>query len=359
MVETPLAETAAEDWLEEEIRAFGVSSPQGDDLVEPHARRFSIGLSTDARPLAYGGWRPYAGPWPVSVSEAPPATSSEPHGVIVRVGRSEGEPLAHGGIKPRAKSGARLRLSVSIARTKVERLLVPLFSGGVRIALGHQEAGGLGPSAIPEDPEKASLVAALSDAVGSEGRAIWEKFATRHSIDAYIHGDIGEDPWIVVVACLLSLRFEQIEHGRTFDWAQTLAEIYPWIPDTHVLLARTRLLAAGKDEAARIEAADDALNALNLARRLGAPYFAHSNAMLGECLGALRDAAPEETQRSRAGSEIVEWRKHLPHQRTAGISFSWIMSRGAGSSGGLDSRYSKILAHGYLDDRAVWLSTPS
>jgi hypothetical protein len=262
------------------------------------------------------------------------------------------EPLVKSGADPRRlpaiQDGARLRLSVSIEALRVQRLLVPLFAGGVTVTFQLDPLGGLSIDVLPLDLEKQSLVKALSTALGDEGQAIWSDFAKRRSVDQYIFGDLEEDPWIATVASLLPMRFASIDDSQELHWATALCERFSWIPDCHVLLARTRLLKAGDLERDRVVAADEALAGLCTARRLGAPFFCSSNSMLAESLTGLSDGAPLERQRNLAAEEIVRWRRNLPHQRKAGASFSWVMTNGARSRGGLDERYSRVLAQGQI-----------
>ncbi len=339
------------------------SFPGREELSAPiDARRFSIGLSVDTRPMGYGGWRPYVGPWPTSFSKARDRADAFDHGAVLENVKSARLHIQRDHITlisskgdargmPLPADGARLRLSVSIEGLRVERTLVPLFAGGVTVEFALDPSGGLLLDVAPVDLEKQSLSRALSSAVGSEGQGIWSDFTRRTPVTDYISGDIPEDPWTTILAMLCAVRFPAIEEREALQWAPKLTGQFGWIPDSHVLLARSLLIGTAPDD--RVAAAAEALRALSMARRLGAPYFAYTNTLLGDMLTALRDGAPEAEQRAQATKEMGYWSRHLPHQRAAGSSFSWVMSSGARSRGGLDERYSSILAFGSVNATAL------
>lgn len=337
------------------------SAPGSDEANSPiRARRFSVGLSVDTRPMDYGGWRPYEGPWPVGFSNA--HDRNAPVGAVLenvasaslRIERGHATLVSGSGDArgmPLPADGARLRLSVSIEGLRVERTLVPLFTDGVTVEFALDLSGGLRLDVAPVDLEKQTLSRALSSAVGAEGQGIWSDFTRRTPVTDYISGDIPEDPWTAILAMLCAIRFPGVEEREVLQWAPELARQFGWIPDSHVLLARRLLIGAAPAD--QVVAAAESLRALSMARRLGAPYFAYSNTLLGDMLTALRDSAPEEEQRVQAAKEMRYWSQHLPHQRAAGASFSWVMSNGARSRGGLDERYSTILAYGSVEANAL------
>lgn len=339
-----------------DFRDDSQSASSGNDAgPQIAARRFSIGLSVDSRPMGYGGWRPYEGPWPITFSSTPKGSGADEGGASLenvarawlRIDRSHVALVSSGGDArgmPLPADGARLRLSVSIEGLRVERILIPLFSGGVTIEFALDPSGGLLLNVEPVDLEKQSLARALSSAVGIEGQSVWADFTKRLPVGLYVSGDIPEDPWTAILAMLCAVRFPGVEEHEALQWAPALCNQSPWIPDGHILLARSVLMGAAPDD--RVGAADEALRVLSVARRLGAPYFAYANALLGDMLTALRDGAPEERQKIQATKEMGYWSRHLPRQRTAGVSFSWLMSSGARSRGGLDARYSAMLANG-------------
>ncbi|WP_333837458.1 hypothetical protein [Novosphingobium sp.] len=338
------------------------SSGREADSLPMAPRRFSIGLSVDTRPMGYGGWRPYEGPWPIVFSTARNRAAPVDGGTKLEEVTSawlhidrghamlvSGKGDARG--MPLPDDGARLRLSVSIEGLRVERTLIPLFTGGVTIEFALDPSGGVLLDVAPVDLEKLSLSRALSSAVGIEGQGIWSDFTRRTPVATYISGDIPEDPWTVILAMLCAVRFPGVEEREALQWAPDLARQFAWIPDSHVLLARSLLIGAAPDD--RKVAASEALRALSIARRLGAPYFAYANTLLGDMLTALRDGAPEAEQRDQARKEMGYWSRHLPHQRVAGASFSWVMSSGARSRGGLDERYSSLLALGSVEANSL------
>jgi hypothetical protein len=309
---------------------------------------FSVGLSADMQAFRYGRWRPYVGPWPTSItSTAETVVLTIKRGYELLVRHQTGNNNA-----PSLEDRTRLLLSIAIEALCVQRLLVPVFAGGVQVKLALDSLQGLSVDVLPVDSEKKSLVRALSTAIGDEAEAIWTDFAKNKSVSDYIYSGTEEDPWIAIVAVLICMRFPNIDDSQVMSWATTLADRYSWIPDCHIVLARMRLLSAGNSREDRISAADKALDGLCIARRRGAPFFAYSNTLLRDMLTTLADGAPAKRQRSRAAAEIVGWRRHLPHQKQAGASFSWTITNGARSYGGVDSRYSSVLVTGIIQAKS-------
>jgi len=317
------------------------------------ARRVGIGLSVDTRPMARGGWKPYEGPW--SVQLRTPDSRRKGRQPNLTLERTAGPLVRSGALLPTGKDGVLVRLSVAIAGLRVQRLLLPLFVGGVEVAFVAKEKD-IEIDVRPTDPGFRSLVRALSDAVGDEGPIIWQDFCRTQDVDRFIFADIDEDPWIATVAGLLMLRFDTISDPRSGQWAEVLSKRYPWIPDCQILLARMLLLRAGAGDGDRTTAASDALAALQHARKLGAPYFSYANMLLGEMLDSLADGAPTPDQQELARAEIGGWRKQLPRQRSAGASFSWSTLGGEWTRGGLDTRYTQIIATGQVDGGGVVLA---
>jgi hypothetical protein len=352
-------EPHAETFYRRDEELLDLPSPARDTGYGVEGKCLSIGLSTDARPMRYGGWRPFAGTWPISIqpltrSSEAPTSGDWQEGVAVDIVRGS-QPLSRTGGAPRGKDEARLRFTIAIEATRVQRLLVPLYWGGTRIRMIHIDPDDVALEVVPLESDRLSLIQALVSGFDGEALAIWKDFQKSHPIHAYISADLPEDPWIVVVAGLLTLRFDSLSYDCP-GWVDELTHRYPWIPDVHVLKARYTLLSAGEPGQSLVEAADVALDSLYRARSLGAPFFTSANDLLGESLLALADGAPEDRQRIRAADEIVRWRKHLPHQRTAGASFSWVMTNGHRSGGWLDSRYFAILGAGAVSERGLRLS---
>lgn len=310
-------------------------------------RRFSLGLSADTKPMRYGGWRPYDGPWATQVDWS--VDEGGRRGLELTLARGGGPLVRTRKGAPGLEDGARVRLSVAVEGRRVQRAVIPLFVGGVRVTL-RALSDDVQVDIQPVDPVKRALLRALSDGIGGEGLTIWSDFAMSESVESYVVGDLHEDPWIATVAALLAIRFESIDDKDVGRWAAILSERFPWIADCRVLRASATLREAGDDEAEQWNAAREALRELKAARRVGAPYFSFANTSLGDMLDALADSAVDERQRAEAATEVGRWRRHLPHRRDAGACFSWVTTGGARNFGSFDERYTRLIARGAAKD---------
>jgi hypothetical protein len=252
------------------------------------------------------------------------------------------------GDEPVAQDGtARLRLSFAIEHTKVQRILVPLFAGGVTVRMRIADAGSGGRlSVTPTRRETHGLVQALASSSLQAAKSIWEDISTgpRH-LASYASADVTTDPWVSVAVGLLMTRLGWLSGAQS--WVEGLAQQYPWLADASVLAAHVRLAQATPD-------VDGALKHLQMARRIGAVYFVDANRLQGDLLVALAADAPEPKQRETAGKELNRWRDHLNNQVQVGALFSWLMTKGARTHGALDSRYSAVVDRGWL----VWNDAP-
>jgi hypothetical protein len=243
---------------------------------------------------------------------------------------------------PPPDSGARLRLSFAIESTLVQRILVPLFAGGVTVRLRRTMATGLTNdlSIVPLRPETHALLQALTSNSTEIATGIWNEIGLGAThLARYASADVNDDPWISVAVALLMLRLGWLtDHDY---WLEGLARQHPWVADASILAANQRLAQTPPD-------VDGALKYLQQARRVGAVYFFEANRLQGDLLVALAADAAQAAHRRLAARELARWRTNLPNQVQVGAFFSWLMTHGARTLGSLNQRYSAIVDRGRL-----------
>jgi hypothetical protein len=349
------------------LKRSGQTSGEGEAVAamemppaDPDQRRaFTIGLSQDETPGAVGGWRPYAGEAAVSSQLIDGALH-----LIIR-------PPVRKARAGRLAASNRVRLSASIARTRVERMMTPLFAGGVRIifSTSAMTTEDVGFRVIPNDEGRRALVQALLTGGPEEAGAVARDLAIGDGVDRFLSGGPEEDPWAAVTVALLNLRFPSVFAAVGADFVPRLVRRYGWIPDVHLLAARQALSDAGAADEDRRRAGNRALQALRKARKLGAPYFAYANQLMGEVLAALVDAPLGKGFQTRARRERETWLANAPLQRTAGAAFSWTMAdreRFSGKplstrsklAGNLDERYARVIFRGLIDTSKITIRRP-
>jgi hypothetical protein len=255
----------------------------------------------------------------------------------------------------------RLRLSIALQYVRVERLLVPLFRGGVRVAVRPSPltTRDVEVTVSPLDLERRALLNALGASEADQAAAVFHD-VLRGGIDRFVAGP-DEDPWAAIVAALLTLRFPSILAGRQPAWGSLLASRYPWACDAHIVNARNRLTAIGEAVEERRQAAAAALDDLTRAQAIGAPYFAYANQLLGELLTGLAALDPlDPALADSARRQLDKWAADRPLQGRAGAVFSWQMNdprqaREGGAQpfrpadGQLDRNEHSIVFHGRAD----------
>jgi hypothetical protein len=311
------------------LSAMVTASPTSLSLSPAPGPAYSLGLSYDSRPLSHGGWRPFMADKMVRMRHTDLGD--------VEVNFDRGDEL----LPP--NSGARLRLSFAIEATRVQRILVPLFAGGVTARLRTATTPYLSNdklSIVPSRPETHALLQALTSNSTEVATGIWKEIGLGPAhLARYASADVNDDPWVSVAVGLLMLRL-----GRLRDndyWIDGLAQRHPWVADASILAAHQRLAQTPPD-------VDGALKYLQQARRVGAVYFFEANRQQGDLLVALAADAPQNAHRQLAAAELRRWRTNLANQVQVGAFFSWLMTHGARTRGGLDQRYSAIVDSGRL-----------
>jgi hypothetical protein len=326
------------------------------------AKAITLGLSSDTRPGRPGGWAPYNGP--------PPRVDLTPTGGLDIV--FEDIPRANSNVLNRS----RVRLSIAIADTRVERLLIPSFTGGTRIifrALGGSAAD-LSARVWPLNPERRALAQVLLLGNVQQAHAVLSQYLSPDESQQPV-GQGTEDVWTEILLAHLGIRFPELIIPER-DWISAAEGSWSWITDVHVLAARQVLLstrdaqANPRPEDKRKLAADRALDLLSRARRVGAPYFAQSSSVMGQLLNALASSRDHYQQANR---EMTLWDKDFVFRRNCGIAFSWVLSSLAARQGrelssstvyapvkdGLKPNYSWIFFHGEVDLAEIRPRSPS
>lgn len=316
------------------------------------ARILSIGLAQDEDVDQIGGWTPYA--------EGEPTVELEGGGLNVLIQCTAEALVRH----------PRLRLSAALEGVRTERMMVPVFRGGTRVAFRASPlvTADIAIEVTPLDPERRALLRALQAGVDAEAKAVFNDVLKGGSIARFVDGP-EEDPWAAMVATLLTIRFPDLFGQKPPSWGPKLARLYPWASDVHVILARHHLVAAGQD-GDRKAAARDALAALAKARSMGSPYFSYTNQLMGEMLGALAELEDFDVAiETQARGQLNAWRSDVPLQRSAGAIFSWqaadqkLQARGQVApyrgTGALSDRYARILVRGQVDGSGISVLAPS
>ncbi|MDM8353998.1 hypothetical protein [Brevundimonas diminuta] len=298
-------------------------------------RHIAVGLGLDSRPLRTGGWEPFYGPWELTESATAESWTFE----IYRGPASA----------PLAAHNARVRVHFAIEQSRVLRLLVPLFQGGVRVTVGSLN-GDVSVTVRPADPNLHMLMQAIGSGSAIESLALLDYVAMGAT------EEVDQDPWGQAAFGLLALR----KHPDAFPSkdAAALADRCPWFADASIIAANLLLADDDPDIA-------QALRRLSHARKVGAPYFSVSNAMLGDLLVILAADAEAAEHRAFAAQELRLWRKRLPFQAATGPYFAWIAPGGSRNRGRIDARYNRTIFQGLLHENGLspmsdlWSASPS
>ena len=295
----PEGETADETTL---LKVVAVSGP--DAL--PRGQRLSIGLSKEAEGQS-DSFSAFSGRASMALSEA--------RLELVVAGPDGWSPL----------SGERVRLSVAIENVRVERLLLPMYRGGVQITIvpSHLSSNDVELEVLPNDPRLRALVRSLITGTREEAKAVRPLVRTA---DDLLNVDTVVDPWEAILSVLLSIRFPDDMPPLTAVLADGLVALAPWAYDSHVIQAHQRLYSATSDEE-RAAAAAEALEILRRAQARGSPYFYYVNQLFSEMVEWLYrhfDTEPPEQSTKSAVRIRDRWFREQPLQSKAGACFSWL-----------------------------------
>ncbi len=223
-------------------------------------------------------------------------------------------------------SGERVRLSVAIERVRIERLLLPMYRGGVNIRFTPSplSAKDINLQVLPADPRIRGLARVLVAGTQEDAVAVRDHLLDTSSPDVLMAKGAG-DPWAAILSALLLIRFPGVLPELTEPMVALLAAAAPWAQDSHVIAARQRLYVRGTDEDSR-EVARAALEMLDAAQAQGAPYFAYSNQLFGELVAALHGFCSANAPELLDHVATINARRLRdgPLQSSAGVSFSWL-----------------------------------
>ena len=278
---------------------------EGDVPDAPGERRIAIGLSQET-----GGtresWKPFAGTASYELAGGRLSFRVEP-----RPGWSPA-------------SAERVRLSVAIEDLRVERLLLPMYRGGVQISVTPSvlSANDVEIEVMPADPRLRALVRALVAGTPEEAEAVRKLVLETGKDDAAREAEPA-DPWAEILTALLFIRFPDIFGSLTQAMADRLLETAPWAYDSHVIKARQMLYGSAQDD--ELETAGAVLQLLARAQAWNSPYFTYSNQLFSELIEALTSFAEagEPSLRKQADQIRSRWLRDGPLQSSAGASFSW------------------------------------
>jgi hypothetical protein len=289
-----------------------VTQPRRPEVFPAVAKRISVALSQGGaeRPDSYG---PFMGKAGLELGR---------EGLTIEVQ----QPLA-----ARLEASTRVRLSVSIEGSRIERCLVPMYAGGARIYISPSPItpADVTIQVLPNDPRLRAMVRALG------AGAIEEAVALKAGVQmpAQIldeHASVDVSPWEMIIYGLLTLRFPEVFTELEDAWVQVLSTTCGWAYDTHVIRAHQVVASAGDDSAAQVNAAACAVGYLLKAQVSGSPYFAYTNQLFTEMIGWLceLDMSNQHPLAPRTSALIKQvaarCKRESPLQRTAGVAFSWL-----------------------------------
>lgn len=289
-----------------------VAASPRPEVLPPVAKRISVALSQGGaeQPESYGPFKGEAG---------------------VEVGR---EGLTVDVQQPQAaRPGAptRVRLSVSIEGSRIERCLVPMYAGGTRIYISPSPItpADVTLQVLPNDPKLRAMVRALG--AGAIEEAVALKAGVQLPVQTLdVHASADVSPWEMIIYGLLTLRFPEVFTDLDDAWVEVLSARCGWAYDTHVIRAHQVVAAAGDDSAAQVDAAACAVGYLLKAQVSGSPYFAYTNQLFIEMIGWLceLDMSSQHPLAPRTSKLIKQVaarsKRESPLQRTAGVAFSWL-----------------------------------
>ena len=319
----------------EEEGGQSIFKSSAEERPRSGSRWFSIGLSCDRNPCGRGGWR--AADLPVQRSIDPSDSA------LVLVLQQPDE----------WREFPRWRLTISVEDDVAWRLPLALFRGGLEIRLSPT-ATASGPDLavrmMPQEARTAALVGSLQKHFPDQPDALIE-WSTGSPVEGALDSlaEKMSDPWAAAAAALLLVRCGDI--GRVARWVDNLNNRFPWLGDASVAAAWAG--AATSPDARLVEAR--ALELLIQGRRRGAPYFAASNVLALEMLGALATGSLESAVRAGARRERAIWSRHGRRMMRTGVFLSWERSGAGLTSGELPTANYKILAQGRLTPERISL----
>lgn len=228
-------------------------------------------------------------------------------------------------------AGDRVRLSVAIEASRIERCLLPLYRGGTRITVAAPafDPADVEFSVMPADPMLRALVRVLDAGTSTEAEAVSTSVLGKKDLAALLRDDAG--PWSAILVGLLAIRFPGVFQPIEATWAEKLAERAGWAFDTHVIRASQALSAAAAAALdAQNEAVSKAVISLANAQVAGSPYYRYTNQIFGDMAAGIASYLEahkpriDNVSRERFERLYRRWRRELPLQRGAEWTFTWL-----------------------------------
>lgn len=290
----------------------------------------SIGAATDSMPLRYGGWVPYRGHQPIKVRRLFGKVTFEIDGPDTAFDQMP-------------DTSSKLRFTIAAAKRKHVRFLVPRFAKGTRVTFMGDGNSNYEVCFDVEPMDSKLLVImqslVVSDAVDARLVEPLVKEAAENILPR-LNDRVEEDPW---AAILIGLAIRRHNWKIDCSWCLELSKRFSWISDALVLAGWWYSTSAGGRNL------KETVECLSRARRLGAPYFAETNAILRDLLVWLSVDAEDVDLKALAKRELSLWRSKIPHQIWAGATFAWAVDRST-LNGQLDMKKDLPIYKGLLSD---------
>lgn len=282
------------------------ATASGEPDAATRGQLLSIGLSKEGESKS-DSFRAFSGRASIALSEA--------RLELIVAGPDDWSPL----------SGERVRLSVAIQNVRIERLLLPMYRGGVQITITPSQlsSNDVELEVLPNDPRLRALVRSLIAGTPDEAQAVRSLVRTAEDL---LDADTVVDPWEAILSVLLSIRFPDDMPPLTAALVDGLVALAPWAYDSYVVQARQRLYSATSDDE-RAAAAVEALEMLRKAQTHGSPYFDYVNQLFSEMIESLYgyfDRHQSGHSRKKAVKIRDRWFREQPLQSKAGACFSWL-----------------------------------
>ncbi|TBA72914.1 pYEATS domain-containing protein [Rhizobium ruizarguesonis] len=226
-----------------------------------------------------------------------------------------------------AWNASRVRISIAIERSRVERALVPLYRGGTTISITPSalSSADVGLEIVPADPMLRALIRALHAGVSEEAEVIRDKVLPKLrplSNDGPSEGD----PWSAILVGLLSTRFPDAFGDANYDWIVNLADRAIFAFDAQVVAAHyaiTQASAAGQEKAVKT-----AVQRLAKAQAAGSPYYAYADELFAELISGLNELRIAEKISDPETAKTVHrmfsrYQRELLLQKKSGATFVW------------------------------------
>ncbi|MGG6898023.1 pYEATS domain-containing protein [Rhizobium sp. BR 315] len=222
---------------------------------------------------------------------------------------------------------SRVRISIAIEGSRVERALVPLYRGGTTISITPSALSSADVSLeiVPADPMLRALVRALHAGVSEEAQVIRDKVLPKLR-PLSDDGLSEDDPWSAILFGLLSTRFPDTFGAANGDWTVKLADRAIFAFDAQVIAAHYAIMQAGST--GQEKAVKTAVQRLAKAQAAGSPYYAYADELFAELISGLNELRIAEKISDPEVAKTVHrmfsrYQRELSLQKKSGATFVW------------------------------------